>query len=91
MSQHFEKSYCWWRGSTKKNNEIALWVQVACTATALAVCVARPYDMPGTYRCSIVASAYNRNINKERHMAWVHETTLYIRLIAASSFTNGYM
>ena len=36
-SRHFKKSHCWCRGSTKKSDKIALWVQVACTATALAV------------------------------------------------------
>ena len=53
MSIHFEKNHCWWRESTKKSNKI--WVQVACTVTALAVIrIARPYDTPGAYQCSIV-------------------------------------
>ena len=85
MLRHFEKNHCWWCGNTKKSNKIALWVQVACTATALSVF--RPYDMPDAYQCSMVTGAYNWNIDKHplHYMSWVCETTLSTRLIVASS------
>ena len=53
-----------WELQEKEN--LALWAQVACTATALPEHMTRQ-------ALSIVASAYNQNIDKRWvcHMAWV--------------------
>ena len=76
-SIHFEKSHCCWQGSTKKSNKIALYeFKWPVQQLPWQSYVARPYDVPGAYQCSVVAGAYNWNIEKRRarHMAWVRKT-----------------
>ena len=88
MSRHFEKSHCWWHRSTKKSNKIVLYgYKWLVQQQPWQSCIARPYDTPGVYQCSIITGDYNWNINKHlaHYMAWVCEITLSIRLIVASS------
>ena len=74
MSMHFEKSHCWWRGSTKKSNKIAVWAQVTCTATDLVVLHSQTIWCARHLSVFHHSRAYNSNIDKCRvcHIAWVY-------------------
>ena len=76
MSIHFEKSHCWWCGSTKKSNKIALWVQVACTAKALTVLRSQTIWHARYLSMFHRNHTYIRNIDEHWtcHMACVCET-----------------
>ena len=76
MSIHFEKSHCWWHGSTEKSNKIALWVQVACTAIALAALCSQTIWRSRRLSMFHHIRTYTRNNDKHqaRHMSWVRET-----------------
>ena len=76
MSIHFEKSHCWWCGSSKKSNKISLYVQVACTAKALTVLRSQTIWHARCLSMFHRNCTYNRNIDEHlaRHMVCICET-----------------